>query len=547
VDRRSFLATLAAVPGAILLSGCDRRDDDRSRTLRLAYETDFKSMDPAQCYDAGTVQLMRILYGGLLDCDDDLKLVPWLAEDLPDVSADKTTFTFRLRRGVRFANGRELEAADFVYAIERIFDPATKSVGPTFLRHLSGARAFEEARQKDAADQGPGPRERVAEPRRLEGVQALDRHTLRIELEHPDLAFLWLVTLPYTYPVPREEVERHGAEFYRNPCGPGPFVLTEWQRDLRLRFERNLLYQGPVRPNLDRIEMLIGHAPLTQTMLFESGQLDLLNVPLPDLVRLTHDPRWAPQVRSLLLQETEFLIMNCEMEPFADRRVRQAVCHAVNRERVVQFTAGAGVPAQGLVPPGVFGHDPGRQGYRYDPGRAKRLLAEAGHPDGFQTQLWFPTDVPRWPQICQVVQQDLKQVGIDVDLNEVAYTVFNEATAHRGKVAFSLSGWTEDYPDASDFLGTLCDGTKIVDEDCTNASFYNNERVNELLHAAAVATDEAARADFFRQAEDLILDDAPLCVLLHPKEARMCQPWVKGCTLHPMWFIRYENLSLERA
>ena len=145
--------------------------------------------------------------------------------------------------------------------------------------------------------------------------------------------------------------------------------------------------------------------------------------------------------------------MNCEMEPFIDRRVRQAVCYAVNRERVVRFIGGAGVPANGLVPPGVFGHDPQRKGYDHDPGRARRLLAEAGYPPkALKLELWYPTDLPRWPQICQVVQQDLKEVGIEMRLKGVAYAQFIDATARRRNVAFSMSGWTEDYPDASDFV-----------------------------------------------------------------------------------------------
>ena len=108
-----------------------------------------------------------------------------------------------------------------------------------------------------------------------------------------------------------------------------------------------------------------------------------------------------------------------------------------------------------------------------------------------------------------------------------------------------MYGWTEDYPDARDFLGTMCDGTIITDEACTNASFYNNDEVNRLLAEAAVATDEAARADLFRRAEDRVMEDAPMCVLVHPVEYRMCQPRVRGCTLHPVWFVRYENLSLD--
>src|SRR5207237_170346 len=110
------------------------------RTLRFAYRTDYKSMDPAQCYDSATLQVMRLLNQGLLDCDDGLNLVPWLAAEMPEVSADKTTYVIRIRPGVPFANGRELVAEDFVYAITRVFEPATQSAGPTFLRGIRGAK-----------------------------------------------------------------------------------------------------------------------------------------------------------------------------------------------------------------------------------------------------------------------------------------------------------------------------------------------------------------------------------------------------------------------
>jgi ABC-type transport system substrate-binding protein len=517
VDRRSFLAALAAAPGAALLSGCGRAPAGRSRTLRIAYRTDFKTMDPATSNDAETLPYVRLLSQGLLDADDEVKLVPALAAEMPAVSEDKRSYTFRIRQGVRFANGRELEAADFVYSLERVLDPATKSSWPAFLRNLRRVTA-------------PG------------------RFTLRIELKEPDLAFLWVLTLPYTYAVPREEVERHGDEFYRHPCGTGPLVLREWQRGLRLRFERNPHYDRPDPPGYDALEILVGYDEPTQTMMFEHGELDMLpSLSRPDYVRFMRDPRWRPYVRSLMLQETEFLTMNTEMEPFTDPRVRRAVCHAVDRERIVKVLNGRGVPATGLIPPGVPGHDPSRRGYARDPDRARHLLAEAGRGDGLKVTLWHIGDTERWGKIAEVVKQDLKDVGIEVELKSVAFNVCIDATGQRGQVPFCVMGWTEDYPDPGDFLHPLCDGARIVDSDCYNMAFYKNERVDRLLAEAVHDTDEARRVATYRRAEDIILEDAPYCVLFHTVESRMAQPWVKGFRLHPMWFISYEKLSLERV
>jgi peptide/nickel transport system substrate-binding protein len=525
---------------ACLAAGCGKGVPEK-RTLRIAYATDFKTMDPALGNDAETLPYLLLLYQGLLDCDDNQQLVPWLAAEMPAVSADRRVYTFRLRQGVRFANGRELEAADFVYSLERTLDPATKSAWPPFLRNIKGARDFEEARKQET-----GRGARTFEPVHVAGLSAPDRTTLRIELEKPDLAFLWVLTLPFTYAVPREEVERLGDEFYRHPCGTGPCVLAEWQRGLRLRFERNPHYSG-TPPGYDALEVLIGYDELTTTMMFERGELDILtSLPRPDFVRFSHDPRWQPQLHSLLLNATDFLVMNCEMEPFTRREVRQAVCYAVDRERIVKVLSNRGIAARSLVPPGVPGHDPSRPGYARDPAKARRLLAEAGYPDGFSVPLWYIADTERWGKIAEVVQQDLKEVGIQVELRPAAYSVCLDAIGRRKAVPFSLSGWTEDYPDPGDFLHALCEGTRIVDDGCNNMAFYDSKEVNKLLASAAVETDPDKRLALYRQAEDIVMDDAPYCVLLNSLESRMCQPWVKGFRLHPMWLVRYDKLSLER-
>jgi ABC-type transport system substrate-binding protein len=530
VRRRDFLLL-----SSLLLAGCHA--SARSlRTLRFAVHTDYKSMDPAIGFDADTLGVLRLLHQGLLDCDDDMKLVPWLAADMPTVSDDRRVYTFRIKPEVRFANGRTLEAADFVWSMERVLDPTTKAPGEGYLRNIRGARDFQKARAEGAG-----------EPAHVVGLSTPDPLTLRIELEQPDLAFPWVLTLPFCYAVPREEVERAPDEFSRRPVGSGPFVLKEWRRDRLLRMERNPYYHSPEEVGYDALEIHIGYDDLTQTMMFERGEQDLLMiVPRPDFPRLTRDPRWRPYVRELRTSETQFLVMNCEMEPFNDARVRRAVCHAVDRERIVRVLNGRGVPARGLIPPGVPNHDPGRPGYRHDPALARRLLAEAGRPDGFSATLWLIADGDRWIKIGEVVQQDLKAVGIKIELKPVAFAVHIDATARRGNVPFALSGWTEDYPDPGDFLGPLCDGTKIVDDQCNNCAFYNNPTVNDLIHAGAVETDESRRLDLYRRAEDLVLEDAPYGVLHHPIDYRICQPWVKGFVLHPMWLVRLEKLRLER-
>src|SRR5262249_30245977 len=138
---------------------------------------------------------------GLLDYGEGVEIVPWLAEQLPSVSADGCTYTFHIKKGISFANGRELEAADFVYSLERVLDPKTKSPGEGYFRNIRGAVAF----QRASAD-GAGPAH-------VEGLKVLDRYTLQIQLEQPDLAFLNVLCMPFAYAVPREAVQQSGADF----------------------------------------------------------------------------------------------------------------------------------------------------------------------------------------------------------------------------------------------------------------------------------------------------------------------------------------------
>ena len=169
--------------------------------LRIAVPSDPRSLDPAIAYDVVTWPLVRTLFHGLIDYDDDLNLVPWHARSWT-ISEDGRTITFKLRQDIRFSNGRPITSEDFAYSLQRILNPAVKSPGQGFYRNIAGARAF----QDGSAD-------------RVSGLRTPDLETLDIELVQPDLPFLYCIAMPFAYAVPREEVERHGDEFGRYPVG----------------------------------------------------------------------------------------------------------------------------------------------------------------------------------------------------------------------------------------------------------------------------------------------------------------------------------------
>jgi oligopeptide transport system substrate-binding protein len=510
-------------------------------TLRLGMLSDFRSLDPAVANDSVSMPIIRMLFQPLLDYDDGVNLVPLTAEALPTLSKDGKTYTFNLRKDVHFSNGRGVTADDYLYSWRRVMNPKTKSPWAGFVTdRIAGAKDFADGRAAD-----------------IEGLRALDPYTLEVELIHPDLTFPYVVAMPFLAPVPREVIESVNDEAERNdrfalhPVGNGPFVFKEWHRGLRMRLERDPNYWGPKPSALAAIEIQFGLDPLTLQMMFERGELDLLDrIPSAAYVRLRKDPRWKPNFESLVFNGVYYLIMNCEMEPFAGpngKKVRQAINYAVNKDRLVQLGNGRYETARGVIPPNMPNYHSLVKGYPYDPKRAKELLAEAGYSEErpIHLELWLSNEGDLYSRMAQAVQQDLAVVGVEVKLNPVNYSVFNPAVSRRQSVAFSIYGWFQDYPDPSDFLDVLFSSKSISDVENNNMSFYISAEADKLTEEADEETNPKKRMDLYAQAEEVIADDAPVAPLVYPVEIWLHQSWVKGFALHPVWLARYEKLSIS--
>lgn len=500
--------------------------------LRIAVPSDPRSLDPAIAYDVVTWPLVRALFHGLIDYDDDLNLVPWHARSWT-ISEDGRTITFKLRPDIRFSNGRPLTSGDFAWSLERILDPATRSPGQGFYRNIAGAKAFQD-----------GLADRVA------GLRTPDPETLVIELVHPDLPFLYCMAMPFAYAVPREEVERRGETFGRHPVGAGPFVLADWQRGTRMRLEKSPSYYRADEIRLEAIELMVGGDETLHMMMFERGELDIASVtstgiPDADFIRVMKDPVLRDRVAHQPLNAIQYLSMNTEMPPFDRVNVRRAVNHAIDRQRIVRLISDRGILARGVLPPGMPGFNEELEGYDHDPVKARRLLAEAGYPDGFTTELMITAQSGIDTKIGQAVQQDLEEVGITVEIRPVTGPTRIEATGRRGTVPFSTFGWYQDYPDPSNFLDVLLNGDRITEVNSTNVAFYDNESVNTLLNEASTSTDQDHRLALYREAERLVVEDAPWVFLYYPQMYLLRQPWLKGLKLNPVWPIRYELMWIE--
>ncbi|MDP2955393.1 MAG: peptide ABC transporter substrate-binding protein, partial [Longimicrobiales bacterium] len=316
------------------------------------------TLDPALSQDVSSWSYLLQVYSGLVSLDDHLEVVPELASSW-DVSADGLTYTFHLRPEARFHDGRPVTADDFRYSLERVLDPRLRSpVAATYLGDLAGAR-----------DRLRG---QVAE---TAGIKVLDAHTLQLTIDAPKPYFLAKLTYPTAYVVDRADVQR-GERWFEHPNGTGPFKLQSWERDSRVVLAANdAYYKGP--PMLSRVEYWLG--PGSAISLYEQDQLDVVEVGPANLERVT-DPRGA--LSRELLRVPQFSLtyggMNVTQPPFDDPKVRLAFAYATDKRRLADvLMKKMRLKADGILPPGMPGHDPSLVGLEFSPEKARQALAES--------------------------------------------------------------------------------------------------------------------------------------------------------------------------
>lgn len=514
-----FHAGLAAERGG---SGVPKRGG----ILHLSEPSDLRSLDPAIAYDNASVPLCKMLFRGLLDYDESVNLVPDQASDW-NISVDGKTYTFHLRPGVRFANGRLVEANDYIYSFERILNPKVASPGQTFFLCLKGADDYVAGKAAHVA-----------------GLRAPDAHTLVIELAAPQFTFRYVLAMNFANVVPREVVEKYGDDFQSHLVGSGPYKLTEWRRGVRWHFERNAYYAG-TDGYVDALELMVGADEATTSMMIERGEIHSTLASPADAIRFKRDARLADWLRLVSTANVDYIFMNTEMKPFDDVRVRRAVNHAINKERLVKLTGGFNSVANGIVPVSLGWTNETYTRYDYNPEKARALLREAGFPNGFKTELWYMVDLPVIARLAQGAQQDLHEIGIEAELKPVNGSTFLIKASSRKQIAFGVWGWFADYPDPSNFLDVLFNGSRIAETDCNNVAFLNNPAINQLLDAAAINMNADERTKILREAEKLLMADAPWVPLVNERVPVLVNSRLKGQLVHPVWMWRYEKVWLE--
>jgi len=476
--QTTTMATMVALaPLSLMAQEMPKQGGD----IVVTYKDDITTLDPAIGYDWVNWSMIKSLYSRLMDYEPGTpNLVPSLAESFT-VAPDGLTYTFKLRTGVKFSNGREVVASDVKYSIERAVDPKTQGPGAGFFGAIKG---FDDVTGGKATT--------------LAGIETPDASTVVFNLSRPDATFLHVLAINFASVVPKEAVEAAGGDFGKKPVGSGPFVLKDWTIGQKLLFERNKDYFVKDVPHIDSFSVEVGQEPLVALLRLQKGEVDIAGdgIPPAKFLEIKNSADGAKMIVDGEQLHTGYVTLNTKVKPFDNVKVRQAMNMAINKDRITRILNGRATPANQPLPPLMPGYDKSFTGYAYDVAKAKALLAEAGFADGFSTVLYSTNTDPQ-PRIAQAIQQDLAAVGVKAEIRALAQANVIAAGGTEGEAPMIWSGgmaWIADFPDPSNFYGPIlgCSGAVAGG---WNWSWYCNADLDKRAIAADSMSDPAKSAD----------------------------------------------------
>lgn len=477
-----------------------------AKTLVFCSEGSPEGFNP-QFYTAGTTfdASSRAVYDGLVDFErGTTTIIPGLAESW-EVSEDGTQYTFKLRKGVKFHStgdfkpSREFNADDVLFTFERQWKadhPYHKVSGGTYEYFNS-----------------------MSMPDLLKAIEKVDDHTVRFTLTRPEAPFIANLGMDFAIIFSAEYAERMmkagtPEQIDLKPVGTGPFQLVNYQKDAVIRYKAHPDYWGGKAP-IDNLVFAITPDASVRYAKLKAGECHVMPYPNPaDLEAMRKDP-----AVNLLDKEglnVGYLAFNTEKKPFDDKRVRQALNLAINKTAIIDAVfQGAGKVAKNPIPPTIWSYNDAVRDYPYDPEKAKQLLAEAGFPQGFETDLWaMPVQRPYNPnarRMAEIVQADWDKVGVKAKIVSFEWGEYLKRSKD-GEHQTLLLGWTGDNGDPDNFLAVLlgCDAVGSA-----NRARWCHKPFEELIQKAKRVSDVAERTRLYQEAQAVFKEEAPWVTIAH--------------------------------
>jgi peptide/nickel transport system substrate-binding protein len=474
-------------------------------TLVVAQGADAKSLDPHATNDQPSSRVVKQIYNTLVASNVDMEIVPALAESWESI--DELTWEFKLVPGVKFHDGEELKASDVKFTYERML--ASPSVS-----HIIGP---------------------VAE------IKVVDDYTVQIITSEPFAPLLSHLTHTASSILSEKAVTEAGEDYGQNPVGTGPFAFDNWQSGDRITLKAfEEYFQGAAAVKT----VIFRNVPegTNRTVGLETGEIDIAYDVEPIDKGLVADNAGLELIEGPSLQ-SQYLGFNTQKAPFDNVKVRQAINYAVNVQEIIDVVLeGAGEVAKSPLMELIFGSNEDIQGYSYDVEKAKELLKEAGFENGFKTSIWT-NDNPVRVRISEIVQAQLKEVGIDANIEVVEWGAFLDRTS-AGEHDMFILGWTTVTGDADYGLYALYHSSQHGD--AGNRFFYTNPEVDRLLDLGKTEVDQDKRLAAYKEAQEIIVADAPQLFLYFQTQNVGENKAIKGFQLHPAGHHSLYNVTIEQ-
>ena len=505
--KRSRLTILLVIImlATMAFTGCANKDESVNapatgdNILRLVTNDEQTTCDVQKTTEYYTVPLniFERLVETQTNMDGTSELVPGLAERW-EISDDGLTYTFYLRKGVKFQNGEEFKADDVVYTFERMLKPETNALNQDFITAIKGSLDMMEGKTD-----------------KLVGIEVVDEYTIKTTLESPFAPFL---ATPGVSIYNRKFTEEAGDQFGLLPektCGTGPFKLSKWELNSETQVDAfDGYWKG--RPKLDAVNWKTVKDADTQRMMFENGELDEFDCDaapsqIPYFASSEKYKDWLKVGNRVGIY---YYSINANIKPFDDVRIRKAYQMAIDKQQLLDtLYDGRGMVQSGIMPPGLIGHNPDLPEIKYDPDKAKALMTEAGYPDGFEMDICMVTDSPNTLRLNEMVQAMLAKVNITANIVQMDEASWYGVRAE-GNLGSYTTSWSADFNDPDNFFYTF-----FAPQNTEKRSFnYANQDAIDKVVKARVMVDPEERIELYRELEKQIIQEDATWVPLYLRQ-----------------------------
>lgn len=576
MNRPKFLPVLIVITLS-LFSSCSKNQDKNERVLTVIAASDIKGFDPIMSSDVGSAAQIAKIYEGLLSyhwLKLPYELIPNLAEEMPVISADGMTYTFKIKKGVRFQDdiafpggkGREMEAADFVYSIKRLADTKNQATGWWILD--GKIKGLNEWRVKYQGQPVANYDEEVA------GIKAIDKYTLQFQLSKAFPQFLYSLAMPYTFVVPKEAVTKYGAEFINHPVGTGPYVLPVFDQGKRVVFTKNPTFRekfypseasaeykhflgdaGKKLPLIDKIVVNVMVESQPAWLKFNKGEIDYLSIPKDNFSSTIVGNKLSQEMldkgMSLTIMpslDVYYIGFNFDYKIFQNANLRRAMSLAYDVKTANKlFYNDTGFPSESVAPPGLAGNIPGFKNEWKGPNLdlAKKMLALAGYPDGKGlpeiTLDTMSSTTSR--QKAEFFQAQMEKIGIKI---KVVMNLNPELQAKIKKRAVQMIdyGWIGDYPDTENFLQIFYGPNSAPG---ANSANYNNPQFNKDFEVAVKMQHSPKRTELYEKLNQYLANEAVAIFTVHTQSYMLQQKWVKNYHDSDFIFDFHQYMNIDQA